>query len=304
MSRRWLHHIRLVLLTASISTTFSYGQLAERPLTNDDIKLMTSGGIPEAVITAKIESSNTEFDTSVEALLELSGVGVHPNVLAAMTSTKKPVQASPVAPAAPSSAVVTVRHQASAAANVATNFDGTRCEGPGIFLMEGDDLKVLEPTTIAQRQGGSGVLSRVTHGVMSVKARAAIRGARAPVRIENARPKFLFCFEESQAGLSYTTSGAVNPSEFPLVTLTVNRKKRQRSFVVGKINEWTGSRAGATPEALRDIRYERIKPGVFEAEPLDELARGEYAFYFAAKLPGGMSGGSGEGGKLFPFGVD
>ena len=298
----------LTVLLALVSCTLSSGaqELAERPLSNEDILALSAAGMPPQVIVAKIEASETSFDTSVPTLLELSKAGIHPDVLTAMTSTgKKPAVQSPAAPAA--AGTLTVRQQASAAANVATNFEGTDCEGPGIYLRDGDSLKVLEPTTISQQQSGSGVLSRLTYGITSVKARAAIRGARASVRIENAQPKFLFCFEEAQAGLSYTTKGAVNPSEFPLVSLYVNEKKRQRSFVVGKINQWTGSRSGATPKELRDIQFDRIKAGVYGAAPLQDLAAGEYAFYFSGETPSGFAGALGVGGtagKLFPFGVD
>ena len=284
-------------------------ELASRPLSNEDILTLVAAGLPHQVIVAKINSSETEFDTSVESLLELSKAGLHSDVLAAMVGAgKAPAAQSPPSPAAvPAAGTLTVKRQASAAANVATNFEGTACAGPGIYLRDGDTIKILEPTTISQQQSGSGVLSGLTYGLKSVKSRAAIRGARANVRIENAQPEFLFCFEESQAGLSYTTKGAVNPSEFPLVSLTVNRKKRQRSFVVGKINQWSGSRAGATPQELRDLKFDRIKPGVYDAEPVEDLRPGEYAFYFSGETPGGFAGaygGGGSGGKLFPFGVD
>lgn len=298
------------LLAFLLCASLSFGQgLAERPLSNADVLSLSAAGISPQVIVAKIESSATDFDTSVQSLLELSKAGIDPDVLTAMTNAhKKPAVESEAGQAGPTAAgTVTVARQASVASNVATNFAGTACEGPGIYIMEGDTIKMLEPTTISQQQSGSGVLSGLTYGLKSVKARAAIRGAKAGVRIENAQPKFLFCFEESQAGLSYTTKGAVNPSEFPLVSLSVNNKKRQRSFVVGKINQWSGSRSGATPKELRDLRYDRIKPGVYEAEPAEDLRPGEYAFYFSGDGPGGFAGaygGGGTGGKLFPFGVD
>lgn len=281
-------------------------ELAERPLSNADVVALAKAGLPAPVIVAKIEASDTKFDTSVQTLVELANAGVHADVVAAMVSAGNPKQ--PIAAPAASAPIVNLQTKASPSANVATNFQGTDCAGPGIYLRVGDTLDLLEPTTIAQQQSGSGVLSRMTYGIKSTKARAAIRGAKANIRIENEQPGFLFCFEESQAGLSYTTEGAVNPSEFPLVKLDSNSKKRQRSFVVGKINAWTGSRAGATPEALRDINYERIKAGVYEAEPIQDLAPGEYAFYFSANTPSGFAGalgiGGGSGGKLFPFGVD
>ena len=299
-----------ILLTLLFCASLSSGQeLAERPLSNADVLALSAAGIPPQVIVAKIESSASDFDTSVQSLLELSKAGIDPDVLAAMANAnKKPAVESETGQAGSTAAgTVTVARQASVAANVATNFGGTDCEGPGIYLRDGDVIKMLEPTTISQRQSGSGVLSSLTYGLKSSKARAAIRGASAGVRIENAQAKFLFCFEESQAGLSYTTKGAVNPSEFPLVRLSVNKKKRQRSFVVGKMNQWSGARSGATQDELRDLRYDRIKPGVYEAEPVEDLRPGEYAFYFSGDGPGGVLGayvGGGTGGKLFPFGVD
>ncbi len=274
-------------------------------LTNADILKLSKAGLPANVITAKISSSETDFDMSIDTLLALSEAGVHADVLAAMAKAGKEAPAPAVSTVAPAAAgEVVIRQSASAAANVQSNFEGTRCEGPGIYLDDGRDLKLIEPTTISQKQSGSGVFSRMTYGIASVKSRAAIRGARSSVRIENDQPKFLFCFEESQAGLSYTTKGAVNPSEFPLVSLYVNEKKRQRSFVIGKMNAWSGSRSGATPEELRDIKYKRVKPGVYEAEPVEDIAKGEYAFYFAGESQTAGSMGGGSGGKLFPFGVD
>lgn len=303
---RRMRRVSATLLVLAACTVVGTAQeLAERPLSNEDFLTLAAAGIPHQVIVAKIESSETNFDTSVEALLELSEAGLHADVLTAMTSAgNEAADESFPAPAAGAAAgALTVQRQASLAANAATNFEDTDCEGPGIYLRDDDALKFLEPTTISQKQTGGGILSSMTYGIKSVKARAAIRGARANVRIENAQPKFLFCFEESQTGLSYITTGAVNPSEFLLVRLQVNKRKRQRSFVVGKINQWTGTRAGATPEELRDLKSDRIKPGVYEAEPVNDLKPGKYAFYFAGDNPLGTSDG-GSTGKLFAFGLD
>ncbi len=41
-------------------------------LTNEHIRRMTSAGLPPAVIVAKITSSETNFDTSVDALILLA----------------------------------------------------------------------------------------------------------------------------------------------------------------------------------------------------------------------------------------
>ena len=73
-------------------------------LTNDDIITLVKAGLPSAVIVAKISSSSTDFDTSVDALLALSAESIPPDVLTAMAEAGKQAPApspSPVAPAPP-----------------------------------------------------------------------------------------------------------------------------------------------------------------------------------------------------------
>ena len=57
---------------------------ADGALTNEDVVRLSKGGIGDAVILAKIETSATAFDTSVDALLALSEAGLGDEVIAAM----------------------------------------------------------------------------------------------------------------------------------------------------------------------------------------------------------------------------
>ena len=57
---------------------------AEDALTNADILALTRAGLAPAIIVVKIQSSETDFDTSVEQLLALTEKGVAPEVLKAM----------------------------------------------------------------------------------------------------------------------------------------------------------------------------------------------------------------------------
>lgn len=300
--------ITLVLLAISGGVGLPQ-ELAERPLSNADVVALTEAGLPAPVIVAKIEASDTEFDTSVQTLVELAKAGVHADVVTAMVSAGNPKQ--PVtAPAAPAP-VVNVQERASPSANVRTNFAGTRCEEPGIYLDDGDSLQLLEPTAPGQVQSG-GFLK------FSVRTRVAIRGLRARIRIENQQPKFLFCFEEAEGGLTYATRGAVNPSDFLLVTMRLDEKQRQRYYVTAKVSRITQtSRSGAASQYLHDLQFDRVQRGVFEAEAAQDLPKGEYAFYFGggqqgAPVPdldtaegGRPSVGAGAAGeRLFPFGVD
>ena len=60
---------------------------AEEVLTNADIVTLTEAGLPATLILAKIASTRTAFDTTVDALVALSQAAVDPDVIAAMIPT-------------------------------------------------------------------------------------------------------------------------------------------------------------------------------------------------------------------------
>ncbi|MCY3932716.1 MAG: hypothetical protein OXH70_13485 [Acidobacteria bacterium] len=288
-----------------IATT-TFGQDTAEVLTNEDVVRLTQSGLPGSVIIAKITTSSTDFDTSVDALVALSEAGVDPGVLEAMTNAGAPSAPAADVPATGTLEVVSGT-RASPVANVASSFEGTPCERPGIFLSEEGSMVDLEVTQPTSTKTGSGVLSGLTYGIKSTKSKAMIRGASSQVRTNQRRPTFYFCFEESQAGLSYQTTGAVNPSEFLLIAFDVLRKKNQRSFVTGKLNAWTGAQGGSPPKQLREVEHREVAPGVYEVTS-ESLDPGEYAFYYGggqATLVGffGASFSTGSG-KVFAFGVD
>ncbi len=292
-----------------VSALPALGQQEVEVLKNEDVVRLTESGLPAAVIVAKIRTSRTDFDTSVDALVALSEAKVGPEVLEAMANAgAEPAPAAGDAAGAGTLNVVTAT-RASQVANVASNFEGTPCESPGIFLSEESSLVDLELTQPSSTKTGSGVLSSLTYGIKSTKAKAMIRGARSQVRTSQRQPTFYFCFEEAQAGLSYQTTGAVNPSEFPLIALDVEKKKDQRAFVTGKLNLWTGASGGSPPKQLRQVEFEKIVPGVYEVKS-QTLEPGEYAFYYGGQATavigifGPAISGASATGKVFAFGVD
>ena len=273
------------------------------PMTNADVRKLTVAGLPAEVIVAKIEASASDFDTSVEELVALSQAGVDSSVLKAMAGSHgadRPDGSGPVG-------VGTLRTVATPSANVPTSFRGTPCVRPGIYLEAEGELYDLDVTGTAQKRMGSGVLSGLTYGIVSQKSKAAVRGTRAMLRTTQT-PQFLFCFEESQAGLSYQTGGAVNPSEFLLVAFRVSERRKERTFEIGKMNMWTGMQSGTPPKQLREVQYDRLRPGVFRVTPVTTLGAGEYGFYYSGETSlaalGAFTGPSSGGGKIFAFGVD
>ena len=78
------------LLSLCLVATPAVGQDAAELLTNDDIVRLSKAGLPASVIVAKITSSRTDFDTSVDALVALSEAEVDAKVLEAMTNAGAP----------------------------------------------------------------------------------------------------------------------------------------------------------------------------------------------------------------------
>ena len=70
---------------------------ADSALTNEDIARLTKAGLSAEVIIAKIGSSPTDFDTSVDQLVALGEAGVDNSVIAAMVKSGGRTSATPVA---------------------------------------------------------------------------------------------------------------------------------------------------------------------------------------------------------------
>lgn len=295
--------LTLVLLLGSVVPAVT----ADEVLTNDYVVRMVRAGLSSEVIIAKIANSETDFDTSVDALIALAEAEVPNDIVSAMTGGV-PAPAAAAAPAPPVVAGgghVVVQNAASQAANVRTNFAGTPCSSPGIFVETPEGLREIDPTSYSQSKTKGAVVSRLTYGIKSIKSVSVVRGTTANTRIQG-EPVFLFCFEESETGLSYETKGATSPSEFLLVELTVNPKKSQRELVTGKLNVWVGGQSGAPPKALREVAYEKLAPGVYRVTPRSVLGAGEYGIYYAGSAPlstygFGLAPAGGGGGKIFTF---
>lgn len=275
-------------------------------LTNDSVTALHKAGLPASVIVAKIEASEGNFDTSVEALVALAEAGIPDSVIAAMvgagdSGATQPAQTQQVV----HSGRVVEQQAATAAPTVANTFAGTPCPGPGIFSETDNGLKQLDPSAYTGVKTGGLWKAKLTGGIMSVKSQAMITGLSSHNRIRDRSPTFYFCFEETQTGLSYETSGATTPSQFLLVTLDVSEKQNARMLVTGKLNAYTGGYSGPPPKFRKDFAYEKLAAGVYKVT-VSGLPSGEYAFFYTGSASAGaaMSFGlvsSGGGGKVFDF---
>lgn len=291
----------LLLCSATLLAGGGWAQEAQAPageqaLTNADVLALLEAGLPVRVVAAKIAGSQrTNFDTSVEALAVLAKDGVDAAVLEAMVAAS-------------------MRQQAQR-----TNFHGTPCATPGIFLeREGELVAVdVEGPARSETSGVAGGLARVavnnaTRGWFSPRfgsgTRVTLPGGAAALRVADGRPAFLVCLMEHPVAAGAALGGGqVEPTGLQLVALRVRKRREVRTFDVGKRKLLGGMELGVPRKQLRAVMFEKLSPGVYRMSPKAPLAPGEYGFYYDAAStlsPMADLAVAALSGRVFAFGVD
>jgi len=247
-----------------------------------------------SLIVAKIHTSKTRFDVSLNELLRLKKEKVADAVVEAM------IRAS--------------QAEASSDTSMTDPHDPVSPHNPGIYYLNEADRQRqmirLDPTVYSQTKEG-GFLSRLktsaSYGIAKTKSRAVIAGAHARLHITQPRPVFYFYFEETSGRLSHTggvfqSAPALSPNEFVLVKMESTKKNRE--LVVGQFNIY-GAESGILEEDRQPLDYEPIAPGIFKVTPKSDLAAGEYGFQYAGTTPLPTYGWGGALGsqQVFDFGI-
>jgi hypothetical protein len=270
------------LLTATAQPSTGSGAAApsqkEEVLDNAAIIELKQVGLGEPVIVEKIKTSPCNFDLSLTGLKQLKTAGVSDGIISAMLST----------PSAAKGNVDTAPNQS------ADPNDPNSPHEAGIWLYEENSGKPkmtkLEPSVYSQMQTGSS-WGLAWGGTM--KSKAVIRSAHAEFATTNRQPAFYFYFEHDQSGLS-DSHGATSPNEYILAQFEVKEKDNQRSLVMSSINAYSGGQSGADSKAVRSFDFQKLAPATYKVTPKDNLADGEYGFFYA---------GTTAGGKVFDFGL-
>lgn len=294
--RRWL--CRLICLGLhSILCSLAFGDdqkigqetasQAEEILDNKAVIGLKEIGLGETVIVEKIKSSTCSFDTSLQGLKNLKAAGVADSVIAAMVSAKA-VKGSP----AKSAASGAEQPEGTGDAN-----DPRAPHDAGIWLweeLEGKPRMIqLEPSVYSSTKGGVAFFAQFGQ---SVKSTAVIRSAHADLATTNRRPIFYFYFEKTKGGLSDAIPVATSANEYTLAQFEVSEKDNNRKVVIGQFNAYAGSQAGTDDKSVRSCSQVKLSPGVYKVSPREDLANGEYCFYYGAARAAGA-------GRVFDFRV-
>jgi hypothetical protein len=284
----------LLLIVSAIATSAQPNPLAApQPeiVTNQTVMDLVSAKLPSDVIVTKIQTSQTNFDLSTDALVKLNQSSVPSDVIKAMMQK--------------SSAAASTASTAAALSEPADPKDPNAWHDPGIYIHASNGrekkLILLEPTVYSQGKSGGQFASAMSYGIAKIKWKAVVRNAHANVKIGDPQAIFYFYFEEKGAGLSHPQFGGTStPNEFTLLKFDV--KKDSRETTVMKANAF-GSSAGTDDKANIPFTFEKLKPGIYKVTAKAPLAAGEYCF-LGAGIGGAFAPGAAQANRLFDFSVE
>lgn len=254
---------------AALAIAMAAGASAET-LTKDAIIALSSAGIGDEGIIAKIKASDAKFDLTAEDMIALKNKGVSGPVIAAMLSGGE----SKPAPLSVDSSDPMIAH------------------APGVYLFAGDKMARIDATVTNQAKTGGIFGYALTGGIASMSVKAAIQNPSARTKASTS-PTFYFFFDESngpvQSGtwLAGTAATVTSPSEFTLIKLM--EKEGRREARVGSMNIG-GAKTGVMDKDRIPFSYALIRPGVYKVTPDAPLPKGEYGFLYS--LTGGATAGA------------
>jgi hypothetical protein len=262
MMRVLLTVVLVVALGVSMPGAIS---IAQELLTNDSVIQMVKGGLPEAVVIAKIKSTPSKFDLKTDSLLSLKKAGVTDKILEAMVSA-----GSGGAAASSSSAAATPAPPAPALAAGALKTQDV------IYQLGGGKYVEMFATSANLE---------TNMAFFSSKSEVVLEGRKAPYRTTEKQPVFLSTYSSTDA---------------PLVRLKPGDEHNDRNLKIGSgaFMPFGGTqKMGVRNEDKIAVSIERDPRGFYKVTPSAALPPGEYGFILAT----GFGAGSG---KVYDFGVD
>lgn len=255
-----------------------------KPLTNDDVVQMVKGGFDESTTIAAIEAADTNFDTSVQALMALKAAGVSEKTISAMlAATKKKSEAAKGATPA----------VAAATPAAAPNPDVP--DDVGVYVKLKGSLAEVYAEIVDWKSGGVGK-SMLSMGMSKGHVNAVVKGPKSKLQIGEPMEFIIKCTE------------GVTPSEYMLLKLDEKGDRREFRAVTGGVYHSSG---GADKNAVK-FDFQKIAARTYKIV-LTGLKKGEYGFLppgggSVGAVGGGASGqtvqgGSMQSGKLYTFGV-
>lgn len=263
MMRVLLTVVLVVALGLSMPGAIS---IAQEVLTNDSVIQMVKGGLPEAVVIAKIKSTPSKFDLKTDSLVSLKKAGVTDKILEAMVSagsgggTASSSSTAAATPAAPAPALAA---------------GALKTQDVIYQLVAGKYVEMFATSANLE----------TNMAFFQSKSEVVLEGRKAQYRTTEKQPTFLSTYSSTDA---------------PLVRLKQGDDHNDRNLKIGSgaFMPFGGTqKMGVRNEDKIAVTIERDPRGFFKVTPSAALPPGEYGFILAT----GFGAGSG---KVYDFGVD
>lgn len=235
----------------------------ETTLSNQSVIEMIEMEFDEEIIVSKIEASDCQFNTSIEELKRLKGLGVPSRVIVAMVKSDK-----------------AEKEKREAGENAVS----------GIFYTDDSgELRKIYPTAFSGSKNNM-LGAALSYGIVNATVKATMPGASSPNVLHTLAPKFYFFFSKDKGNPSISDwwfSAATSPHQFSLVRLEA--KKNSRRLETGRANLFTGNSSVGVDEdnsipfhikAVNDYEFEVIVGAQLEPG-------GEYCFIYKGIVPNG-----------------
>lgn len=272
------------LLSALVAFHATHAQTSET-IDNKKLVELAKASLGDDLIIRFIQSSPTNFDCSITAVLKLKKDGVSEKILEEVMKT--------------------CSNSKTTKSDESNNTNPLYTHPSGIYVYEpgetGYTLKKLYATVVTkEKSGGLGkaFASAMTYGLAKSSASSAVNGPTANVKCKSTS-EFYFYFAATTQSASFTNwwfSLATSPNEFTLLRL--DQKKNTREFKTAKTDSYS-YQSGIDENQKVQFTFEEVKAGIFKVKPKGSLKAGEYSFIYSATVPSQYSND-----KLFDFSVN
>lgn len=250
--------LSLALLAVSMTITAQ-----NEVLTNSSITDMLELGFANDVIVTKINTSETNFDTSIQALKALKDNGVSNDIIVTMMNAGKQDKIAKTS---------------------------EKKNRSGIYFKSGEEYKKIFPTVFSGTKTST-LGAAFTYGIADAKIKSTMNNAHSNNIIKTNIPEFYFYFDDKErtsfaAGASnWWFTVASSPNEFVLTKL--KSKKGRRELETGKVNLYAGNSIGIDEDNMVNFDIEVLNEWEFKVTPEVPLLPGEYCFFYQGTVPQG-----------------
>jgi hypothetical protein len=276
--------IFFVILHLFYSNTYSQ---QTDTLTNEKVIKLYKAGFGKDVLKSKIQTSITNFDVSIDGLINLKKANLPEEVINLMIAKPKHSNTQP------GNNDINSNGQQSNSALVGLSLES------GIYYRKpSEDFVEIEPSILTNTKTDRGAQILISP-LINAKTKASLSGKESSSQIYESKPKFYFVFDttfknnlnsENNTWFGSTRS----PKEFLLVKLIVN--KNSREITIGKGNV-VNQDFGIDEKSIIHFTSKKISKGVYEVSPDLDFTPGEYCFIFAQGIKQGQSS------KVFDFAI-